>query len=190
MYLNVLRTDLWPGHPVIDTRLFAVAILLCSVIAGGVAAEPIADSRGTWTGAIGERSSAWSAGTAKIELRVEGGDSRFSVDFTGPGGPLLASEFQAGNRKDVFDPPAAKGFMSLFARPRATADTLNGKPLLWARRTNAELIVYRLELQGGPYRLDRLVLRPAGDRLDVVFERREHDRAPERFAASLARQRP
>jgi hypothetical protein len=175
---------------VIDTRHLAVAILLCSLIAGGTAAEPIAASRGIWTGPIGERSAAWSSGAGKIELRIEGSDNRFSVNLTGPGGSLLADVFQAGNRKDVFDPPAAKGLMSFFGRTGASADVLKGKPLLWARRTSAELVVYRLELQGGPYRLDRLALRPAGNRLEMVFERREHDRSPEQFSASLERQSP
>ena len=147
-------------------------------------------SRGTWTGSIGERSAGWSGGAAKIELRVDGSENRFSVNLSGPSGPLLADEFQAGKRKDVFDPLAAKGMMSVFGRSGASADILKGKPLLWARRTSAELVVYRLELQGGPYRLDRLVLKPAGNRLDMVFERREHDRSPERFSASLERQRP
>jgi hypothetical protein len=164
-----------------------VAILLYGLMAGGTAAEPIAASRGTWTGPIGERSSAWPAGAGNVELRVEGSEERFSLNLVGPGGSLLVGEFQASNRKDVFDPPAAKSLMSFFGRPSTTANALEGKPLLWARRAGEELIVYRLELQGGPYRLDRLVVRAAGNRLDLALERREHDRSPERFSASLER---
>jgi hypothetical protein len=162
-------------------------MLLYGLMAGSTGAEPIASSRGTWIGPIGERSSAWSSGAGKIELRVEGSESHFSVNLAGPGGSLLVGEFQAGNRKNVFEPPQAKGLMSFLGRAGVPVNVLEGKPLVWARRADEELIVYRLELQGGPYRLDRLVLRPAGNRLDVVFERREHDRPPERFSANLER---
>jgi hypothetical protein len=174
----------------IGSRRLAAVISLCSLIAGVAAAEPIAASRGTWTGPIGERTSAWSGGAGKVELRVEGSEDRFSVNLTGPGDSLLTGEFQAGNRKDVFDTPAAKGLMSYFGRAGTAANPLEGKPLVWARRAGEELIVYRLELHGGPYRLDRLALRPTGSRLDLAFERRGHDRPPERFSASLERQKP
>ena len=172
----------------IGSRHLAAALLLTALMAGGTAAEPIAAARGTWTGAIGERSSGWPAGAAKVELRIEGAENRFSVNLTGPGGPLLTGEFQASKRKDVFDQPVAKSLMSFFTRSDNAANVLEGKPLLWARRAGEELVVYRLELQGGPYRLDRLVLTPAGNRLTVAFERRGHDRASERFTASLERQ--
>ena len=154
---------------------------------GGTGAEPIAASRGTWTGPIGERSSGWASGAGKVELRVEGSEERFSLNLAGPGGSLLVGEFQASNRKDIFDPPAAKSLMSFLGRPSTATNALEGKPLLWVRRAGEELIVYRLELQGGPYRLDRLVLRPTGNRLDLTLERREHDRPLERFSASLER---
>ena len=49
------------------------------------------------------------------------------------------------------------------------------------------LVVYRLDLRGGAHRLDRLELKPAGERIGVAFERREHDRPPERFVATLER---
>ena len=174
----------------IGSRYSAAAILLCMLIAGSTGAEPIAASRGVWSGPIGERSSGWPAGAAKVELRVDGSESRFSVNLAGPGGPLLIGEFQASKRKDVFDQPVAKSLMSFFTRSDNAANVLEGKPLLWARRAGEELVVYRLELQEGPYRLDRLVLTPAGNRLAVVFERRGHDRAPERFTANLERQAP
>jgi hypothetical protein len=67
------------------------------------------------------------------------------------------------------------------------AGPAEGKPLAWARRAGEELVVYRLELRNGAHRLDRLALAPAGDRIAVTFERREHDRAPARFTATLER---
>ena len=172
----------------IVSRHSAAALLLTALMAGGTAAEPIAAARGTWTGTIGERSSGWPGGAAKVELRVEGSDNRFSVNLAGPGGPLLTGEFQASKRNDVFDQPVAKSLMSFFTRSDNAANVLEGKPLLWARRAGEELVVYRLQLQGGPYQLDRLLLTPAGNRLAVAFERRGHDRAPERFSATLERQ--
>jgi len=173
----------------IGSRRLLVAIVLCGLVAGGAAAQPIAASRGVWTGVVGERSSDWPAGAGKVELRVDGTEGRFSINLSAPGEAVLASDFQAGSRKDVFEPPVASGFMSYFTRSTA-AKPLEGKPLVWARRAGDELIVYRLDVRAGPYRLDRLVMTPAGKHLQLSFERREHDRLPERFSASLERQQP
>lgn len=163
----------------------AAAFVLAGLIAGAAAAEPIAASRGRWAGTIGE-ASGWSGGAGRMELRVDGSGERFTVDFTGPGGALVAGEFTAGKQKDVFGPPAASGLMSYLGRG-STVNPLEGKPLAWARRSGETLIVYRLDLRGGAHRLDRVELKPSGERIGVVFERREHDRAPERFTATLER---
>ena len=69
----------------------------------------------------------------------------------------------------------------------SSANRRAGKPLAWARRDRETLIVYRLDLRGGAHRLDRLELKPSGERIGVVFERREHDRPPARFTATLER---
>ena len=163
----------------------AVTILLLA-FAVAAAAEPIAASRGRWAGPIGEQPSGKQGGPGRLELRVDGTADRFTVDFAGPGGALVAGEFSAGKRKDVFGPPAASGLMSYLGRG-SVVNPLAGKPLAWARREGETLIVYRLDLRGGAHRLDRLELKPSGERIGVVFERREHDRAPERFAAMLER---
>lgn len=168
-----------------ERRFLALTVLLGSLIAGAATAEPIAASRGRWAGPIGE-ASGWPGGAGRIELRVDGTADRFTVDFTGSGGSLVAGEFNAGKRKDVFGPPAASGLMSYLGRG-STVNPLEGKPLAWARREGETLIVYRLDLRGGAHRLDRLELKPSGERIGVVFERREHDRPPERFTASLER---
>jgi hypothetical protein len=162
------------------------AFVLAGLIAGAAAAEPIAASRGRWAGPIGEQAPGKQGGPGRIELRVDGTADRFTVDLAGPGGALLAGEFQSGKDKDVFGPPAAKGLMSYLGRG-STVNPLEGKPLAWARREGETLIVYRLDLRGGAHRLDRLELKPSGERIGVVFERREHDRALERFTASLER---
>jgi hypothetical protein len=164
----------------------ATALVLAGLIAGAVAAEPIAASRGRWAGPIGEQTSGTPGGAGRIELRVDGTADRFTVDFAGPGGSLVAGEFSAGKRKDVFGPAAASGLMSYLGRGSAV-NPLAGKPLAWARREGETLIVYRLDLRGGAHRLDRLELKPSGERIGVVFERREHDHAPERFAVLLER---
>lgn len=169
----------------IGSRNAAVTILLLA-FAIAAAAEPIAASRGRWAGPIGEQASGKPGGAGRIELRVDGNAERFTIDFAGAGGSLVAGEFTAGKRKDVFGPPAASGLMSYLGRG-STVNPLEGKPLAWARREGETLIVYRLDLRGGAHRLDRLELKPSGERIGVVFERREHDRAPERFAASLER---
>lgn len=163
----------------------ATALVLAGLIASAAAAEPIAASRGRWAGPIGE-ASGWPGGAGRIELRVDGTGERFTVELAGAGGSLLAGEFTAGKKKDVFGPPAASGLMSYLGRG-STVNPLEGKPLAWARRSGDELVVYRLDLRGGAHRLDRLSLSPAGDRLGVAFERREHDRPPERFTATLER---
>jgi hypothetical protein len=161
------------------------AFLLGVCIAGAAVAEPIAASRGRWAGPIGD-ASGWPAGAGRIELRVDGSDARFKVDLTGAGGALVAGEFTAGKQKDVFGPPAASGIMSWLGRGSAV-NPLEGKPLAWARREGETLVVYRLDLAGGAHRLDRVALTPAGERIGVVFERREHDRPPERLTATLER---
>jgi len=169
----------------IGSRNAAVTVLLLG-FAVAAAAEPIAASRGRWAGPIGEQPSGKQGGLGRLELRVDGTAARFTVDFAGPGGSLVAGEFSAGKQKDVFGPPAASGLMSYLGRG-SSVNPLDGKPLAWARRDGETLIVYRLDLRGGAHRLDRLELKPSGERIGVVFERREHDRAPERFAASLER---
>jgi len=172
-------------RPAIRTARRTLAIVACAVCFAAAAAEPIAASRGRWAGPIGD-ASGWPGGAGRIELRVDGSDARFKVDLSGPGGALVAGEFTAGKQKDVFGPPAASGLMSYLGRG-STVSPLEGKPLAWARRDNEALIVYRLDLRGGAHRLDRLELKPSGERIGVVFERREHDRPPERFTASLER---
>jgi hypothetical protein len=163
----------------------ATALVLAGLIAGAAAAEPIAASRGRWAGPIGE-ASGWPGGAGRMELRVEGTAGRFTVDLAGSGEPLLAGEFSAGKQKDVFGPPAASGLMSYLGRG-SSVNPLEGKPLAWARRDSETLIVYRLDLRGGAHRLDRLELKPSGESIGIVFERREHDRPPARFTATLER---
>jgi hypothetical protein len=102
----------------------------------------------------------------------------------------VEASFIAGARKDVFDPPAERGGIMGFVFGSASPNPLEGKPLAWARRTADELVVYRLEVQDGPFRLDRVAIKPLGDRVEVSVERREHDRAPETFSATLQRQKP
>jgi hypothetical protein len=163
----------------------ATVLVLAGLIAGAVAAEPIAASRGRWAGPIGEVSG-WPGGAGRMELRVDGTAERFTVDLAGSGEALLAGEFSAGKQKDVFGPPAATGLMSYLGRG-SSVNPLEGKPLAWARRDRETLIVYRLDLRGGAHRLDRLELKPSGERIGIVFERREHDRPPARFTATLER---
>jgi hypothetical protein len=167
-------------------RCLGPAIVLGICIAGAAAAEPIAASRGRWAGPAAESASWTSGGAGRVELRVDGTAERFTVIFAGPGGPLLAADLAAGKDKDVFGPPAASGLMSYLGRGSAV-NPLEGKPLAWARREGELLVVYRLDLSGGAHRLDRLALAPAGERMGIDFERREHDRPPQRFTATLER---
>ena len=165
----------------------AAAIVLAGLIASAAAAEPIAASRGRWAGPIGEQAPGKQGGPGRIELRVDGTADRFTVDFAGPGGPLVAGEFSAGQAaRTCSGRRRRRGLMSYLGRG-STVNPLEGKPLAWARREGETLIVYRLDLRGGAHRLDRLELKPSGERIGVVFERREHDRALERFTASLER---
>jgi hypothetical protein len=170
--------------------LRAASLVLIGAFDGAALAEPIAASRGSWSGAIGERTSGWPAGATRVELRVDGSDKEFSVALSGPGGALLDASFVAGSRKDVFDPPAERGGLMALMFGSAAPNPLEGKPLGWARRTTDELVVYRLEVQDGPFRLDRVAIKPIGDRVELTVERREHDRAPETFSATLQRQKP
>jgi len=81
-------------------------ILIGALLSGAACAEPIAASRGRWTGPIAEHSAGWPGGKARIDLQVDGTEARFSVDLGAAGSSLLAGEFAAGKRKDVFGPPA------------------------------------------------------------------------------------
>jgi hypothetical protein len=167
-------------------RYLVAATLLGGVLAGTAAAEPIAASRGVWAGTVGERTSGAPGGDGRVELRVDGAPQRFTVVLAGAGGTLLTGEMTAGKEKDVFGPPAGSGLMSYLGRG-STTNPLEGKPLVWARREGEVLIVYRLDLSGGAHRLDRLAMSPSGERIAIAFERREHDRPPERFTATLER---
>lgn len=170
--------------PRLRSRLLAV--LLCTCAAGSVTAEPIAGSRGRWTGTIAEPPAGSTLRAGAVELTVDGSAERFTVKLAGPGGEWVAGEFRAGERKDVFGAPTAKGVMALLGRG-GQANPLEGKPLAWARRAGEELVVYRLDLSNGAHRLDRLALAPAGNRMGVVFERREHDRPSVRMTTTLER---
>lgn len=164
-------------------------LLLAGLVAGAAAAEPITASRGQWGGVVTERTPGPALPADRVALRIDGGAERFSVNFAGPGGPLLSGEFQAGARKDVFGPPAARGLLSFLGRG-SSVNPIEGKPLAWARRAGEEVVVYRLDLRDGAHRLDRLALMPSGNRLEIAFERREHDRPVERFRATLERGAP
>jgi hypothetical protein len=188
VWYSAHRIDPAAKSAMIGPRLLATAIVACGLAAGAAFAQPSAAIRGVWTGAVAERSSIWPAGDGRIEVRVDGSDSRFSVSVAHSREPLLATELAAGKRSGVFEPPAAGGIMAFFRRD-GTVNPLEGKPLAWARRAGAALIVYMLDVRGGPYRLDRVVLTPAGERLELAFERREHDRPPAQFRATLERQR-
>jgi len=165
--------------------------LVAAVVLGGLAsaaalAEPIAASRGRWTGVVAERTVGAPGGTGRIELRVDGTPERFTVELAGNGVPLLSAELTAGKQKDVFGPPAGSALMSYLGRG-STVNPLEGKPLAWARREGERLVVYRLDLSSGVHRLDRLALSPSGERMGVDFERREHERLMQRFTAELER---
>jgi hypothetical protein len=172
-------------------RQTLTAALLCAV---GTAAwaQSAWPGTGTWSGPVGERSAGSPGPGSRLDLRLDGGDKRFSVNLSSPEGTLLAGEFQTGGRGGVFVPPQRGGFMSYvpFVGRGGAAKPLEGQPLVWARRSGEDLVLYSLVVRDGPYRLDRVVLTPAGERLRVAFERREHEKAPERFSATLERQRP
>jgi hypothetical protein len=160
--------------------------LLLGVFWSSAGAEPIASSRGRWAGTVGEQPAGSPVRPGALQLRVDGGPERFTVSLAGAAGELFGGEFRAGERKDVFGAPTSKGMMARLGLG-TEAGPAEGKPLAWARRAGEELVVYRLELRNGAHRLDRLALAPAGERIGVTFERREHDRAPARFTATLER---
>ncbi|GIK84550.1 MAG: hypothetical protein BroJett026_00310 [Betaproteobacteria bacterium] len=166
-----------------------VVLLLAGLPAAAGAADPVAGSRGQWSGSVTERTPGPALPADRVTLRIDGAADRFSVHLAGPAGALLAGEFQAGARKDVYGPPAARGLMSFLGRGSAV-NPVEGKPLAWARRDGDGLVVYRLDLGAGAHRLDRLTVAPEGTRLAIAFERREHDRAVERFRATLERSGP
>lgn len=161
-------------------------LLLLGLFVGSAGAEPIASSRGRWSGTVGEQPAGSPVRAGALQMRIDGGPERFSINLAGAGGELFAGEFRAGERKDVFGAPTSKGMMARLGLG-SEAGPAEGKPLAWARRAGEELVVYRLELRHGAHRLDRLALAPAGDRIAVTFERREHDRVPARFTATLER---
>jgi hypothetical protein len=166
------------------------AILLGVSLAAAVAAQPVTAIRGTWAGTIGARSEGWRQGEQRLELRVDGSESRLSIKLAAPGWQLLSGEFEPGERPGLFRlvPPQERGLMSLF-RGSPKVNPLEGAPLIWARRAGDSLVVYSLTIERGPYVLDRLELKPSGDRLSVAFDRQEHGRVPLRFVADLQRQR-
>ena len=163
-----------------------VALGLSVALANSAAAAPFEPS-GAWSGVVAESSASWPATASKIELRLEPSGNLVSVKLTGPDGPLLNGEFQAVARDGVHESPTPSGLMALILRTKQV-NPLEGQAMVWARRTGPSLIVYRLDVNGGPYRLDRMVLTASGNRLDLAFERRDHDRAPARFTARLERQ--
>jgi hypothetical protein len=163
------------------------AAALAIAMAGGVVAGPLEAGSGAWAGVVAESSASWPAASSKVELRLEPTGKLVSVKLTGQEGAMFSGEFQASGREAVYEPPPPSGFMAFVLRTKQI-NPLEGQALVWARSTGAALVVYRLDINNGLFRLDRMVLTPSGNRLDLTFERREHDRSPARFAARLERQ--
>jgi len=149
--------------------LLAVALAgLLSLTAAPVAATIGERLVGRWAGAFETPGAA--AETVSLELAREG--ESFTVGLRLDNRPVFGRvRMIPAEKPGVFRVARSHGLFSLF-RDDATSNPLENGPLLWARETDAGVVLYRLEVtEDGGFSLDRFALSPAGKAIALAHIR-------------------
>lgn len=150
----------------------AIPIILIALLLAGTARGELADAlAGQWRGSL-----LVTGADTRTELPVNArlGATRdgFEVAINAPGAKPLDATMVPGPAPDVFEVKAGGGLFG-FLGDGDDQSVLDGRPLLWARRTAESLVVYRLQIAAdGGFELLHIVLTPAAGRLEVTVERR------------------
>lgn len=149
----------------------AIPIILFMLLAGNAHGE-LADSlAGHWRGSLLVTGA--DAGTElPVNARLGATREGFEIAINAPGAKPLDAKMVPGPAPDVFEVEAGGGLFS-FLDSGDDRSVLDGRPLLWARRTAESLAVYRLQIVAdGGFELLHIVLTPAADQLEVTVKRR------------------
>ncbi len=180
-----------PVASVMGHRLLTAVLLL--VAAGGVAPRASADDGaaavvGTWSGPVtvvdGE---VLDLGSTLTLVVASSGDGFEFVLRSGQA--VLDAQLSPDGHPGVYEAPThdRSSIFSLF-KGSQVADPLTGAPLVWARTTPGGVIVYRLDLDSGAFRLDRMAATRQGDGVQVEISERRHQQPVGRVRATLVRQ--
>lgn len=151
----------------------AIAIVLFLLLLAGNARAELAEAlAGHWRGSLLVTGA--DAGTElPVNARLGATREGFEIAINAPGAKPLDAMMVPGPAPDVFEEKTGGGLFGFLA-DGDDESVLDGRPLLWARRTAESLVVYRLQIvAGGGFELLHIILTPAGaDRLEVIVERR------------------
>lgn len=148
-------------------RRWGWVVLLPLWLLGGAAPEAAAAERlpealaGTWHGTVAESMPGTALKQVQVELQASGSNG-VAARWTALDGSAQSAQLVPGKRPGVLA-PAAGGLMAML-REAEVPNPLEGEPLLWARRDERGLYIYRLELAaGGALSLDRYAFEPGAD---------------------------
>ena len=146
-------------HPGCACLTFLLGLLLACGPAH--AADLLAALRGDWA----------AAGADAMTMTWSGTGDGFSVRWTAPGGKeARETSFKPSARPGVLVGDGGGGW-SMFGRDTAVDPLVNGT-LRWARLTTDTVYLYSIAVDDhGAYVIERYGCRPAGDRLEVAFQR-------------------
>lgn len=171
-------------------RLLIVALLTLAVSGATsvVAADGAAAVAGRWSGPLEAESGEPSSLGKSLTLVVAPDGNGFHVTVTSEQAFLDAGLVPDGH-PGVYEAPT-RGSGSIFSlfSPSRVVDPLTGAPLIWARTTPDGIVVYRLDLDSGAFRLDRLAAVRKGDQVEVTISERRHEQPVARARATLTRQ--
>lgn len=146
-------------------------VLFLLLLAGDARGELVDALAGSWRGSL-QIEGAEAGAELPVNARLEATRQGFEIAITAPGAKPLDATMVPGPAPDVFEVETGGGLFGFLADGNDRS-VLDGRPLLWARRTAESLVVYRLHIvEDGGFELLHIVLTPAADRLEVHVERR------------------
>ena len=180
-----------------SARLAALAVgalLLAGPAAHGAGLE---DFFGTWRGTEVSAPAGLKFEAGDLDVAIEPYDGGFhmrwtALDRAGPEADFIAqpaeATFSETERPGVYEyDPGGSLLTSLFAAP-ATGNPLEGETLLWARLSEASLVVYSLSIDSaGGLDLNRYARTLSDDGIVVDYRRRGEGREPVRIEGRLER---
>ena len=144
-------------------RTMLAASLLMLVTNLPALATTIEQLAGQWHGA-------WPSGEAASVEIASSEDGELSIVVSGDGITLEPVVFRPSSKPDVFEHAEQTSLFDMFKSTEPAQ--LHEAPLLWARRSDEALSVYRLSVdRSGHMTMDRWQLEPAGSSATLRIER-------------------
>ncbi len=145
-----------------------VLIVLFVLLAGPAARAELPEGLdGYWRGSVLDEGA-----ELPVDLRLRNSRDGFEMAITLPRTTPLKASMVPAAAPDVFQEAASGGLLGFF-NGDDDRSVLDGRPLIWARRTEGGIIAYRLQIaQDGGSELLRIALTPRAEALEVMLERR------------------